>query len=97
MTVRDAESSPSSLALVAVATIRGVSWLLLRPDPTEEVGAVPITGVTIVRPPTSATQQPAGRGPPALSMARWSQATRTIRKSSCSGRSSSTSGRRPGC
>ncbi len=42
------------LALVAVATIAGVSWLLLRPDPTEEVGAVPITGVTIDPVPTSA-------------------------------------------
>jgi hypothetical protein len=44
------------LALVAIAAIFGVSWLLLRPDPTEQVGAVPITGVTVDPVPTSATR-----------------------------------------
>ena len=29
------------LALAAIAMTAALSWLLLRPDPTEEVGAVP--------------------------------------------------------
>ena len=44
------------LALVAVAMIAGIGWLLLAPDPTEEVGAVPIVGVTVDPVPTSATR-----------------------------------------
>ena len=44
------------LALAAIAMTAALSWLLLRPDPTEEVGAVPITGVTVDPVPTAATR-----------------------------------------
>ena len=44
------------LAFVALAVTVGASWLLLRPDPIEQVGVVPITGVTVDPVPTSATR-----------------------------------------
>jgi hypothetical protein len=45
------------LILGAAAVMAGVGVLLLRPDPTEQVGAVPITGVTVEPvPTTSATR-----------------------------------------
>lgn len=45
------------LALGAAAVLVGIGVLLLRPDPTEQVGAVPITGVTVDSvPTTSATR-----------------------------------------
>jgi hypothetical protein len=45
------------LAAGAAAVLAGIGVLLLRPDPTEQVGAVPITGVTVGPvPTTSATR-----------------------------------------